>query len=475
LAVNLQARLFATFAVVIALAAGALTWMHVRNARFLLGAITDDLQSIGSTVRLSTQSLSSEKGTDRAALEAFVREASAQKNVRAVHVIGKDRTIVASSDPGKVGSAGGPTGREIVVSEELGAADSAAGRIRYQVRVPILRDHHVIGVVQTSVLLRDFRELVRRTLVRDLAVALSALLVALFASSWLLRRLSEPVRTLAAAAESVAGGDLSVRLPVRNPRDEAGRLHAAFNVMVGRLAERRALEDKLHSLERQALVAEMSASLAHEIRNPLNLINLTAGHLGDAYAPADASRRAEYDEMLRSLRAEVQHLNDVVHRFLALGRPGRLVPETFAAEGLLEETRLLIRPQLLAKGVELRISAAPGAALRADKGQVRLLLLNLLLNAADASPPGGVIEAEALTRAGWTLLRVRDQGPGIPEADRERVFNAYHTGKPAGVGLGLALVRRIAEEHGGEARVLAPDASEGGALFEVRLPGGELG
>ena len=465
--------------------------MHVRNARFLLGAITDDLQAIGSTVRLSTQSLSSEKGTNRDALEAFVREASAQKNVRAVHVIGNDRTIVASSDTDKVGRTAGPTGHEIVVSEELGAPDSAAGRLRYEVRVPILRDHRVIGVVQTSVLLRDFRELVRRTLVRDLAVALSALLVALFASSWLMRRLSEPVRTLGAAAERVAGDDLSVRLPVRKARDEAGRVNAAFNVMVERLAERRALEDKLHALERQALVAEMSASLAHEIRNPLNLINLTAGHLGDAYAPADATRRTEYDEMLRSLRAEVQHLNEVVHRFLALGRPGRLVPETFSAQALLEETRLLIRPQLLAKGVELRVNAAPDAALRADKGQIRLLLLNLLLNAAEASPEGGVIEAEAVARAGWTLLRVRDHGPGIPVADRDRIFNAYHTGKPAGVGLGLALVRRIAEEHGGEVRVLdtsdAPDASDvsdtsdtsdtsrGGALFEVRLPGGELG
>ena len=216
--VSLQIRLLAAFTLLIVLAAGFLAYFHVRSSHYLMGAIGEDLQSIGTAVRLSSRTLDSDKGADRKALEEFVREAAAQKYVREVHVVGSNRKIVASSDPDQIGRHMNVTGKEIVVREELGSrdssTDSSAGRLRYQVRVPILRDGKVIGMVQTSVLLRDFRALVRATLIRNLAVSLAALLLAFFASSYFLHLLSKPLRTLTTAAEKVAAGDLSTRLPV---------------------------------------------------------------------------------------------------------------------------------------------------------------------------------------------------------------------------------------------------------------------
>ncbi len=471
--VSLQIRLLAAFTLLIVLAAGFLAYFHVRSSHYLMGAIGEDLQSIGTAVRLSSRTLDSDKGADRKALEEFVREAAAQKYVREVHVVGSNRKIVASSDPDQIGRHMNVTGKEIVVREELGSrdssTDSSAGRLRYQVRVPILRDGKVIGMVQTSVLLRDFRALVRATLIRNLAVSLAALLLAFFASSYFLHLLSKPLRTLTTAAEKVAAGDLSTRLPVsKGSGNEVSRLNIAFNAMTEKLTERRELEDKLRDLDRQAMVNEMSASLAHEIRNPLNLINLTAGHLDDAYMPADPARRTEYGEIMRSLRAEVQHLNEVAHRFLAMGQPGRLNPERFRIGALMEETKLLIRQHLVTKQAEVQVQADPMLTMRADKGQLRLLLLNLFLNAAEASPMRGTITASAFREGAWMVIRVGDEGGGIAEADRERIFQPYQTGKATGIGLGLALVRRISEEHQGTVR--AGNGTEGGALFEVRIP-----
>jgi signal transduction histidine kinase len=485
---SLQARLILAFAILIVAVAGLLSYFHVSNANRLLAEIGDNLQEIGNTVHMSSQKLSAEKGPDREMLERFVNETAAQKNVREVHVISSQQEIVASSNPSKVGhkakltgkEMAKLTGKEIVIREEIGDTDTAAGHnLRYEVRVPIMKDQRVIGVVQTSIVLRDFRALVQEALVRNLVIALVALLLAFVASSYLLHLLNQPLRTLSTASAKVAGGDLGLRLPILTRNDEVTRLFASFNAMVERLAERKALEDKLRQLERHSLVAEMSASLAHEIRNPLNLINLTAGHLGGAFAPADPEKRADYEELMESLQAEVRHLNQVVHHFLSVSRPGRLRQESFALREILEEAQVLLRPQFSAKGLEIVNRVPDSVQLHADKEQTRLLFLNLLLNAAEAAPEKGRIEVEASSAAAmplpesgsrsWVDVRVMDNGAGIQADDLDRVFDAYFTRKESGVGLGLALVRRIAEEHGGS--VCVSNRPQGGACFEVRLSG----
>jgi len=470
---SLQARLLLAFTVLVIAVAGLMVYSHVRTAQRLLTEISEDLQDIGNTVHLSTQKLSAEKGPDKEQLESFIKEAAAQKNVREVHVISSHQEIVASSNPSKVGRKVKLTGKEIVVREDLGTRDTGGQNLHYEVRVPILKDQQLIGVVQTSVELPDFRGLVREALIRNLVVALVALLLAFIASSYLLHLLNQPLRTLSAAATKVAGGDLALRLPELRRNDEVARLNTAFNSMVERLAERRNLQDRLRQLERQSLVSEMAASLAHEIRNPLNLINLTAGHLEGSFTPADPQKRADFEELMKSLQGEVQHLNGVVHHFLSASRPGRMRQEVFSLGDLVEEARVLLRPQFITKNVELISSVPPSLQVVADKEQIRLLLLNLLLNAIEAVPEGSRVEVEARAveeEKTWVDLNVLDNGPGMDPDDLERVFDAYFTRKETGVGLGLALVRRIAEEHGGSVRAL--NRPEGGANFEVRLPGG---
>ena len=219
----------------------------------------------------------------------------------------------------------------------------------------------------------------------------------------------------------------------------------------------------------------MAASLAHEIRNPLNLINLTAGHLEGSFSPADPEKYAQFQEFMKALQGEVQHLNQVVHHFLSASRPGRMRQEFFALQDLVEEARILMKPQFSAKGITLENKVEKTVVLQADKEQIRLLLLNLFLNAIEAVPGGGKVEIDSLNESGdagreWMTLRVMDSGPGIQPDDLDHVFDAYFTRKESGVGLGLALVRRIAEEHGGSVRV--SNRPEGGACFEVRIPGG---
>jgi signal transduction histidine kinase len=280
--------------------------------------------------------------------------------------------------------------------------------------------------------------------------------------------LNKPLRNLSIAAAHVADGDLTVRLE-RRGNDEVARLTKSFNTMTQKLAAHKQLEDKLRDLERRAILAEMAANLAHEIRNPLNLINLTADHLGHEYMPADQERSRSYAELIAALKAEVQHLNKIVNEFLTIGRPSRLKKSAFSLAELFDQLFVIVKQQAVAKHIELSVAGDAGRQITADIEQMRLVFLNIILNAIEAVGDGGSVFV-IIEGAGDRSVQVRidDTGPGIAEENLERIFEPYFSKRPGGTGLGLSLARRIIEEHGGA--ITAGNRPGGGARFDITLP-----
>ena len=457
-----------------------MAYFNYQNAKKLLGEVETDLQEIVNTVHFSTRKLSAAQGPDREFLEKFIEEFKAKKGVKEVSIVSNRHEVIASSNPKRIGRQDqGLSGKEIVVQEQFGVPDSlrdstretGSHRLRYEVRMPLIRDDRVIGLVQTSIALTDFRGLLREAYLKNIAIALTALFVACGASFFILNRLNQPIRTLSAAAEKVAFGDLTMRIPDLG-QDEMGRLAASFNAMILKLAEQKALEDRLRTLERQAILAELASTLAHEIRNPLNLINLTADHLGDQFRPEDAQRREDYESLISSLKSEVKHLNHVVGDFLALGRPHKLNKAEFRLEELIEQVEVMVKQQLATKGIRFSLDCPTDLRITADQEQIRLVLLNLLLNSIEAVQRGGQIGIRARVDGSGSLsMAISDDGKGVDPGNLELIFEPYFTKRHGGTGLGLALVRRILEEHGG--RILAANNPEGGLTMEVMLPAGK--
>jgi signal transduction histidine kinase len=239
---------------------------------------------------------------------------------------------------------------------------------------------------------------------------------------------------------------------------------------VKKLAEQKSLEKRLHLLERQAIMAETASFLAHEIRNPLNLIMLTAHHLGNQFSPHEGAQKEKFDELILSLKSEVEQLDKVVTDFMAIGKSTGIAKTRFRPADLIDQVVTLIKQQLVAKKISFKLSGDLDSDLFADQEKIRLVLLNILVNAIAVVPKNGNIWIEARKTGSPESLRlaITDSGPGIEPDEMQKIFEPYFTRRPGGTGLGLSLAKRIIEDHNGA--IVAGNCPNAGARFTITLP-----
>ncbi len=278
------------------------------------------------------------------------------------------------------------------------------------------------------------------------------------------QRLLAPIRGLTEGVKAVAAGDLKRKVEVRS-RDELGLLAREFNAMAASLDRQRS--DLLRA-ERLAAVGRISAQITHEIRNPLNAIGLNAELLAEELAAADVS--ADARALVQAIGREVDRLNAVSEEYL---RFARLPKPVFAREDVNEIVAGLaefLRPEMAAARIELSLELAGGLRpVRADEGQLRAALMNLLRNSREAMPQGGSIAvATRAVEGGAVEVEVRDTGTGITAEALPRIFDPFYSTKERGTGLGLAFTQQVVQEHGGNIR--CESVSGRGTSFAVRLP-----
>ncbi len=233
-------------------------------------------------------------------------------------------------------------------------------------------------------------------------------------------------------------------------------------------------QDALRESEQLAVIGRLAPAIAHEIRNPLEIIKGSADVIRRKYASG-----SEEDELFGFIPSEVSRIDRLVAEFLSLARPSSLTIEAIDIVALAGRIVSGMKARLETSGVECRIEGQEGLALAAaDSDRVEQVLLNLIINAVstleaqgDRSQARLRIRASACTLRGRDAieLRIEDNGPGVPPEHRERIFEPFFTTRgAAGTGLGLAVSRKIVRDHGGEIEFEEPPS--GGARFNVRLP-----
>jgi heavy metal sensor kinase len=290
--------------------------------------------------------------------------------------------------------------------------------------------------------------------------ALGALFLASLGIGWFVAgRVLRPVHRITEAAQRIQATSLSERIALAGPQDELKTLADTFDEMLGRL-------ESSFTAQRQFV-----ADASHELRNPLAVIQTnTDVALWDDTVPEAARARLE------AVRRATERMRRLVDDLLALARlelasaPRAQVDLAAVVHEVADE----LGPLAQAHGLVLEQDAAEGLSVLGDRDSIKRALANLLDNAFRHSPPGAPVRVGAARRNGCAVLSVADRGPGLTAEEQQHVFERFwrsdssRSRESGGVGLGLAIVRRIAESHGGA--VAVDSTPGGGSTFEIRLP-----
>jgi two-component system, NtrC family, sensor kinase len=270
----------------------------------------------------------------------------------------------------------------------------------------------------------------------------------------LTRSILRPIAALRSGALRIADGDLEARIEVSG-RGELAELGATFNRMAADLARHQ--RDAVRA-QKLGYVGQLAAGVAHEINNPLGVI------LGYA----KLLRRDGDREELRIIEDEAVQCQRIVQGLLDLARPPRLDLGDVDLGELARDAVDRLRDTGRLDGVKVRTPEHAPVITWADEAKLRQVVTNVLLNAAEATPQGGVVTVEAASLPDAGVLVVQDAGPGIPAEMLPRVFDPFFTTKPRGTGLGLAVSQAIMDAHGG--RIEIDSAPGRGTRVTLRVP-----
>ena len=328
----------------------------------------------------------------------------------------------------------------------------------------------IIVVLDSANILTNVLE---RQTSRSALLTLAVLFVTTLVTGFFVWRFTRPIKDLSIAARNVAGGDFDVQVHTER-RDEMGTLATAFNEMTAKLGRARELEWQLHQAEKGAVVGRLAAAIAHEIRNPLNYINLTLDHLRSSFAPADDQKKATFIQLTNQLKTEVARINRHITDFLKYSRPSKLELQDLDIRAEAQDALRLVEGRAEECGIETKIvQDDPIPLVVGDRESLRSVFTNLVINAVEAIDGEGGSVSITLSNADTNSVKVEveDTGRGIAAQDISKVFEPYFSTKDTGTGLGLAIVKKAVDDHGGTISVASKEGS--GTTFTIILPAKE--
>jgi len=240
--------------------------------------------------------------------------------------------------------------------------------------------------------------------------------------------------------------------------------------MTAKLEKSRDLETQLRQAEKSAVVGRLASAIAHEIRNPLNYINLTLDHLRAKFAPAEDGKREDFEKLTAQLKTEVRRINNQISGFLRYSRPTKLDLQPTEIRRVVEDSLRIVQPQAEDQNVKINLIEREDVRdIIGDAEVLRSVFSNLFINAVQAmEKTGGRLNVTISPDEEFVKIEVADTGNGIAPESLDKIFEPYFSTKETGTGLGLAIAKKVVDDHNG---TLAVESKlNEGTQFTVRLP-----
>jgi signal transduction histidine kinase len=420
---------------------------------------------LSKAIQIAVEEVTSSGSTDVKRLENYLKKLNT-KGVKEISVISNSDRIISSTNPKNVGKWLTTKKKELIFKAQLGETVTGEGH-SYDVIIPVVVNEKQYGYINLTINTEDFTYLMRERLMQRIIAALVVFGIGTLLIVYLAKRYTKPIEEVVSAARMVAGGNLDHELQT-DRKDEIGELTQSFNYMIRKLREERELEEKLRKAEHLASIGQFSRSIAHEIRNPLNFINLSIDHIKEKYPPGDGEGKKSFDSLIMNIKNEVQRVSRFAESFLEYGRPFEINTEPTDIGKLIEEVLELILAKAQKEHVVIDRHFDGLPELTLDPDLIKTCLYNIILNAFQAMHKGGKLVISTRIVDTKCCISVEDTGEGISEDKLARIFDPFFTTKTGGLGLGLALTKRVMEEHKGKVEIKSTEGV--GTTVSIYLP-----
>jgi len=484
---SLKLKLTAFVLALLGLTIGIAPWSAIKmQERQLLKASEEHLRSMQAL--LKTLIATSMVAEDRENVQRVVEVIGLHEDVKEVRIFDTNGVIHFSSHPEERGTRLSP-------SEESGyhgltdpvIVMRQGETVRHTMLQPMFNqpacfkchpaDQKVLGILEISLSLdQTWQQLatLKRSALLATVITGGVIIIGIWLSLTLL--IDNPLQQLVTVMGRAEGGDLSVRAEIRNP-DELGRLAGHFNMMISKLDDaqvelKRYHQEQLARADRLATIGEMAAAMAHEIRNPLTGISGALSVLSRDFPAADPRR-----DIVREIHLLIERLNKSVQEILHYSRPSRPQFQPCRLDDIVARTLSLLEGEARKARVSVVVPSPAQAGeadhtiVNADPQQIQQVLMNLMLNAIQATAPGGQMSVRTYGSGnGFVCVDVSDTGKGMTPEEAGKAFHPFFSTKAKGTGLGLAIAKQIIEQHRG--RISLQSTPGQGTCVRVELPVG---
>ncbi|MBI5047570.1 MAG: HAMP domain-containing protein [Deltaproteobacteria bacterium] len=426
-------------------------------------------EELSSAIQVSVEHMTAE---DIEGNEEMLKEYVSQfkkRGIREISILNNEMKVIASSNPQKIGQAidmkGKKAGNTEIGHNYLSAAESQRS---YDIMLPVIIGYEQLGFVHVAVRFDDFADILRSNNYKRLIGTSLVFAIGIAISIFLSMKYVRPINNLAKATQRITAGDLQ-EIPEVSGSGDIGNLTKNFNEMVKGLRENKKLEEKLNAAEHLSKIGQLASGIAHEIRNPLNFINLSIDYLKNEYQPEDSKKGEEFHGLVSGIKAEISRLNNMIDNFLDYGKPLTLRLERFFVEDIIQEVLAIADCRIREQQLELKTNFSKDIpAVNLDRQQIKACFVNITLNAIQAMSCGGKLSVTTALNNGFITVELEDTGEGIAEDHLTKIFEPYFTTKTAGIGLGLAITKRIIEEHKGRIDIKSKQGN--GTTVSVEFP-----
>jgi signal transduction histidine kinase len=449
---------------------GSLAYLQEVSEDKMLDLIQDEISGLTKAIEISVERITAAGSTSEVRLKNYFDQLK-KRSIEEISILSDQQEVILSSNPQLIGSKISVSNNEFLIMAKIGEDEGEKPKKLYSAFVPVITKGKLEGYINIRMYFDDIEKLSREMLYKRMAWTFLIFGIGVMLCIFIAYRYTKPIRVLIDAIHSISKGRMP-SLP-KIPQADISGLADSLGDMITKLEEQKTLEEKLKRSEQQAMLAQLASGIAHEIRNPLNFISLSVDHLNTLNSVKASGGGEGAGELIRKTKVEIQRVNQMVTNFLDLGRELVLHPIHLRADLPLEEALGLNSHRIRDLGITVeRDYCDPVPVVEIDIDRMKSCYQNLINNAADAMPNGGILKISIRENAKSVKLVFEDTGEGIRPDDLSKIWEPYFSTKKTGTGLGLAISKRIIEAHGGSIEISSTPGTGTCARVSIPFTGG---